>query len=103
MGFYDKVFISPRFLLVMKKEQELRKKFEQYAEKQGFKLNPNKKIVNGIIKGLLKNKQKHGEIYCPCRRVTNNKQKDKKIICPCIFHKQEIKSLGHCLCRLFAK
>lgn len=87
----------------MKKEQKLLKKLEQHAKEHGFKLNPNKKIVNGVIKGLLKNKKKYGEIYCPCRVPTGNKQKDKEIICPCVFYEQEIKSQGYCLCRLFVK
>ena len=86
-----------------KQEIQLRNKLKQHAEKSGNRLNPNKKIVEGIIKGLLKNKKKYGEIYCPCRVPTGNKQKDKEIICPCIYHKQEIKKQRHCLCRLFVK
>lgn len=32
------------------------KKLENYAKQLGFKLNPNEKIVDFVIKGLLKNK-----------------------------------------------
>ena len=88
----------------MEKEvQELINKSEQHAKEHGFRLNPDEKIVETIIKGLLKNKQQYGEIYCPCHVQTGNKQKDKKIICPCIFHEKEIKEQGHCLCRLFVR
>jgi len=87
----------------MKEIKKLREKSEAYAKSAGFKLNPDEKVVQGILKGLLKNKEKHGEIYCPCRVVTGDKEKDKKIICPCIYHKQEIKEQGHCLCRFFLK
>ena len=87
----------------MNKEENLIKRSEQYAKKVGIKLNPDKKPVKITIKGLLKNKEKHGEIYCPCRRVTGNKEKDKEIICPCVFHRGEIELQGLCLCKLFAK
>lgn len=86
-----------------KEIQDLIKKSEKYAESKGINLNPNKKIVEGIAKGLLMNKKKHGEIYCPCRIVSGNKEKDKEIICPCIFHLEEIEKQGHCHCRLFVK
>ncbi len=86
-----------------KQEKELLKKSEDYAKKVGIKLNSDRKIVRGVIKGLLKNKQKHGEDYCPCRVVTGNKNKDKEIICPCVFHLSEIKEKGKCLCWLFVR
>jgi len=82
-------------------EKELRKISEKYAESQGFKFNPNERIVETIIKGLLANEKKHGFRYCPCRAITGNKEKDSKIICPCAFHKMEIKNMGRCLCGLF--
>ena len=82
-------------------EIELRKKLQAYADSQGYKLNPNEKALTGIIRGLLRNKQFKGDIYCPCRIVTGNKEEDKKIVCPCIYHKQEIKDMQHCKCTLF--
>ena len=84
-------------------EKELRKKSEEYAKEQGFKLNSDDKIINFVIKGLLKNKKEKGELYCPCRVVSGNKKEDMKIICPCIYHISEIKEQGHCHCNLFVK
>ena len=81
--------------------EELRKDAEEYARKAEIKLNPDKKIVETVIKGLFKNKQVHGEVYCPCRVVTGDKEKDKEIICPCVFDKREIELDGHCKCFLF--
>jgi len=86
-----------------KEGQELREKLQAYADKSGFKLNPNEKVLEGIINGLLRNKKFKGDIYCPCRVVTGNKEEDKKIACPCIYHKDEIKQMGHCKCTLFWK
>ncbi len=80
-----------------------RKELEDYAKSQGFKLNPNEKIVDFVIKGLQKNKKEKGEFYCPCRIVSGNKEEDMKIICPCVFHLAEIKEQGHCKCNLFVK
>lgn len=86
-----------------KNKEALKSSAEKYAESVGIKLNPDEKIVKGIISGLLRNKEKHGEIYCPCRIVTGNKKKDKEIICPCVFHRGEIELQGHCHCNLFVK
>ncbi len=81
--------------------EELRKEAEEHAQKTGIKLNPKDKIVETIMKGLLKNKESKGENYCPCRIVSGDKEEDKKIICPCIYHKKEIEVDGHCKCYLF--
>ena len=88
-------------VLTTKEEKQLYAKLKDYADSQGFKLNENEKVVEGIIRGLLRNKQFKGDIYCPCRTVTGNKEEDKKIACPCIYHKQEIKDMNHCKCTLF--
>jgi len=77
--------------------------YEEYAEKNGFALNPNKKVVEGIVKSLLEREKKFGFRYCPCRKITGNEEEDKKIICPCQFHRLEIEKDSHCLCGLFVK
>jgi ferredoxin-thioredoxin reductase catalytic chain len=82
---------------------ELIKKYEEYAKESGFKLNPNEKIIESVIEGLLMREEKFGARYCPCRRVTQDKEEDKKIICPCMYHKEEIEKDGHCHCNLFVK
>ena len=79
------------------------KKYREYAKKNGFKLNSNKKIVEGVVKGIIKNEEKFGKKYCPCRRVQEIPEQDKKIICPCIYHKEEIKKQGYCHCFLFVR
>ena len=77
--------------------------YNDYAEKNGFSLNPKKEIVENIVKGLIRNQEKYGSRYCPCRRVTGDPEEDKKIVCPCDYHKDEIEKLGHCLCNLYVK
>jgi ferredoxin-thioredoxin reductase catalytic chain len=85
------------------KAKNLKKLLLEYAENSGFVLNPDERAVETIIGGLLRNEDKHGAHYCPCRLPSGNKEKDKEIICPCIYHKDEIKKDGHCKCRLFYK
>ena len=88
----------------MEEEMEkLIKQSEEYAKKNGYKLNPNRAIVEGVVRGLLARKENFGEIYCPCRKMTGNKEEDKKIICPCIYHDFEIERDGHCFCNLFVR
>jgi len=84
-------------------ERLLIKKYEEYVETNGFKLNPNREVVERIIRGLLENEKKYGQKYCPCRRVSGNLEEDKSKICPCSWHREEIEKNGRCLCGLFVK
>ena len=81
--------------------EQLEAIIKKYAEKQGFQLQPDRELLDMILKGLLENEEKHGYRYCPCRVVTGEKSQDVKIICPCVYHKEEIKAEGHCHCGLF--
>lgn len=76
---------------------------DEYAKKNGFKLNPDKEGLKKVITGLAENEKKYGKRFCPCRRVTGVEEEDLKKICPCFYHKGEIEKNGHCLCSLFFK
>ena len=88
-------------------KEELKKKmletYIQYAESQGIKMNPNEKIVNAILEGLVRKKEDNGKFYCPCRVLKGNDEEDDKKVCPCFWHLDEIKDMGHCHCNLFVK
>ena len=56
---------------------------------EGFILNPNEKVVNGIIKGL---NRCDGE--CPC---ANSGETLEDRMCPCKNYREE----GHCCCTLY--
>ena len=71
---------------------------EKFAKNNKLNLNPNKKITSGITLGLLKNLDKYGKMYCPCRI-----QKTDDNVCPCIYSKKEIEEKGRCHCNLFVK
>jgi ferredoxin-thioredoxin reductase catalytic chain len=72
-----------------------------YAKTHGYRLNSEEKRLDGVIRGLARNKQRFDARYCPCRIRSGDMEKDKDIICPCIYHEQEIKEQGSCHCNLF--
>ena len=84
-----------------KDAESLKKSAGEYAKSVGLKLNPDEKVVDGVIKGLLAKKAKFGDIHCPCRVSTGDKKKDAEIVCPCVFHRGEIELEGKCKCLLF--
>lgn len=86
-----------------KVDSDLLMEYEDYAANNDFILNPNKKLVEGILRGLMRNEEDHGARYCPCRRITGSRRDDKNIICPCAYHKEEIEIDGKCMCGLFLK
>jgi len=73
----------------------------EYAKEKGLALNIDDRQFNAVIRGLVRNRLKHGERYCPCRIRSGNPEKDRLIICPCAYHEDEIESEGHCHCNLF--
>ncbi|MCD6248235.1 MAG: ferredoxin:thioredoxin reductase [Hadesarchaea archaeon] len=84
-------------------KEELRKVLKKYAESQGFRLNPDEETVDLVLEGLLKNEERYGFRYCPCRVVSGKKEEDASKICPCKWHKEEIATMGHCACGLFVR
>lgn len=84
-------------------ERKIYERIKKYAEEARFKLNPDKRILSLLIKGLAMNKLRYGDFYCPCRRVTGDPEKDKLIVCPCVYHEEEIEKYGRCHCGLFVK
>jgi ferredoxin-thioredoxin reductase catalytic subunit len=82
-------------------KEELREISQKYAESQGYWLNNDEERLNALLEALLRNEEKHGFRYCPCRALTGNKEEDAKNICPCVYHKDEIKQDGYCKCTLF--
>lgn len=74
---------------------------EAYAKEHNLRLNSDRAQLRNVLRGLVRNKARFGEQYCPCRIRSGDVEKDRDIICPCIYHKQEIEQEGHCHCNLF--
>lgn len=82
-------------------EEQILKWAKDYAEKNGWVLNPDDKQLQTVIKGLARNTIRFGEQYCPCRLRSGDVEEDKKIICPCVYHRDEVENEGQCHCRLY--
>jgi ferredoxin-thioredoxin reductase catalytic chain len=80
-----------------------RAEVKRYAIEKGYVLNPDEKQLSAVIRGLTRNKERFGEMYCPCRLRSGDPEKDRIIICPCIYHKEEIEEHGKCHCNLFLR
>ena len=91
----------------MAEHNELKQKMyewtEKYANKAGYKLNPDKEALDYVLDGLAIKIEKFGRRYCPCRIVTGIEKEDQKIVCPCVYHKEEVEKYGNCHCELFFK
>lgn len=84
--------------------EELHAAWEKYTQKNDFVLNPDKKHVGLVIKGVLENEKRFGLKLCPCRLRDNTRETDLGLICPCNFKIQETwKNKGECWCGLFVK
>ena len=73
----------------------------RYAEEKGLALNSDDRQFRAVVRGLVRNRLRHGERYCPCRIRSGDPEKDRLIICPCTYHEEEIAGEGHCHCNLF--
>jgi len=82
-------------------EAEIRAWAEKYAKENGWVLNPDPEVLDAVIRGLMRNEQKFGERYCPCRLRSRDGEKDRAIICPCVYHRDEIAKDGHSHCQLY--
>ncbi len=79
-------------------EQELREFLEKFTKDRDFKINPDKKITDMLVKALLNNEKRYGKRLCPCRLPQEG------IVCPCGFKAhEEWKKEGRCHCGLFVK
>jgi ferredoxin-thioredoxin reductase catalytic subunit len=81
--------------------QEILSWVRKYAEEKGLALNMDNRQLTAVIRGLVRNRLKHGERYCPCRIRSGDPDTDRLIICPCSYHEEEIAGEGHCHCNLF--
>ena len=85
-------------------KENLREIFNDFCKSKEFMLNPDKKIVDMLLNGILINESKFGLKYCPCRIKSESFEEDLEIICPCNFFNHETwSSKGMCWCSLFVK
>jgi len=76
---------------------------KDYAQHHGWVLNSDEKQLGTVIRGLVRNRNRFGRPYCPCRLRSGDQEKDRAIECPCVYHRDEIEHQGSCHCRLYFK
>jgi len=76
----------------------LRERLGEYAEANGFRLNPDEGLLDSLLDLLVEN-----DGFCPCRVPSSDPLVVKRFTCPCITHRVEIEATGHCHCFLFVK
>ena len=81
--------------------EELYRKLKELQEPRGYFFNRDRQRVDGILEGLLTNKERYGYMCCPCRLASGDRQKDKDIICPCAYREQDVAEYGSCYCNLY--
>jgi len=57
-------------------EDRIRSWASSYASRKGWVLNPDSKALDIVIRGLVRNCQKFGRPYCPCRLRSGDPEKD---------------------------
>ncbi len=84
-----------------KTEEEMHAWAQEEARKSGYRLNDDERQLGVVLRGLVRNRERFGEKFCPCRIRSGDSEKDREIICPCVFREEEVMVDGRCHCNLF--
>jgi len=90
--FYQKLLKA--YVLSHEKCKQFLSTLRSFCNKYGYDRNPNFWKFLEIVAKILKNIDKYGLPYCPCRPV------ELKVLCPCNYSHSDIRKFGHCLCGL---
>ncbi len=83
------------------KVDKLYKRLDNFAEINGYHLNPDVEFTKDLIKSLLINQERYGYWACPCRLASGVREKDADIICPCVYRDPDVEEFGACYCALY--
>jgi ferredoxin-thioredoxin reductase catalytic chain len=72
-----------------------------HQESLGYFFNNNRETVLELLNGLIRNRERHGHMSCPCRLASGNYEKDRDIICPCVYREPDVEEFGSCYCGLY--
>ena len=76
-------------------------RLKKEAEAGGYRLNPDRAFVNGLVAGLLANTERYGYPSCPCRLAAGIRERDLDIVCPCDYRDPDLTEHGACYCALY--
>lgn len=77
------------------------KKIRETAGKGGYQMHPDEAFVEGLVEGILTNRDRYGYDSCPCRLATGDADKDRSIVCPCDFRDDDLADFAACFCALY--
>jgi ferredoxin-thioredoxin reductase catalytic subunit len=58
----------------------IRDRITVYATKNGYRLNPDERQRDAVIRGIARNQERFGAGYCPCRVRSGDPERDQAII-----------------------
>jgi len=77
------------------------RKIRETAAKGGYGLHSDGEFVEGLVEGILVNRDRYGYDSCPCRLATGDAATDLPIVCPCDFRDEDLADYDACYCALF--
>jgi ferredoxin-thioredoxin reductase catalytic subunit len=82
---------------------EVKQLINTWADDHGYRMTPDDKRLNAIVKGLIRHAGQHGAPLCPCmpKEITGDAERDNPIACPCVFVHNDITVDGACKCKFF--
>ncbi len=84
------------------KETEKRyREIKETAEAGGYTMNPDRDFCLRLVDGLLKNAERYGKEFCPCRLVMGDMKENLDIECPCYYRADDLNEYGACFCALY--
>ena len=85
----------------MVSKEDMLQEMQKDADDNGFFICPDRELLDELIDGLVKNKDRYGYGSCPCRMSSGVKAYDADIICPCEYRDADVNEFGMCYCGLF--
>lgn len=85
----------------MRNKEEMLEFAEKDAEENGYYVCPDEDLLDDLLEGLVKNKERYGYASCLCRQASGIKRYDVDIICPCEYRDADVNEHGMCYCGLF--
>lgn len=80
---------------------QLRGTLRKLQEPLGYRFNADSATTDGLLEGLLVNRNRYGYPSCPCRLASGDRERDRDIFCPCVYRAPDVAEYGSCYCGLY--
>lgn len=58
----------------------VRDRITDHATRNGYRLNPDERQREAVVRGIARNQERFGAGYCPCRVRSGDPERDRAII-----------------------